>query len=269
MAKDMISICPHSESCGGCFYQGTPYSEQLEKKNDLVKRFIEDHDLDIGEYHDILPSPTTTSYRNRMDFTFGNLVIDGELNLGMHRKKSYISIVSVPDCMLVDRDYNLILKAVQDWCRDMKYTFYHKRSHTGLLRNLVVRKGERTGELLVNILTTSQGDFDDEAFKDLILSLDTESKVVGIMHTIYDGKADMVACDELRLLYGRDHYFEEIMGLQFKVTAFSFFQTNVQAVERLYSDALDLIPDLEGKTVFTCIVVQGPYPRPWLSRQRR
>ena len=90
-----------------------------------------------------------------MEYTFGDFVKDGEMTLGMHRKKNFMSIVTVDSCQLVDPDFNIILKAVLDFSVERGYTFYHKRSHSGLLRNLIIRKGIRTGELLVNIVTTS------------------------------------------------------------------------------------------------------------------
>ena len=245
-----MQICPQHELCGGCYYQGTPYEEQIEKKDSLVKRFIEDNNIRTEEYHDIVPSPKIMGYRNKMEYTFGNLEIDDELSLGMHVRKRYMSIVTVPECMLVDNDFNIVLSGVLAFCQDKEYSFYHKKTHSGLLRNLVVRKGERTKELLVNIITSSQESFDEKEFIQMLLSLDLDNTIVGIIHTIYDGRADIVACDEMRLLWGRDYYTEMILGLEFKVTAFSFFQTNISAVERLYKDALKLIPDLEGKTVF-------------------
>ena len=93
-------------------------------------------------------------------------------------------------------------------------------------------------------------EFDEDAFREMILALPLENTIVGILRTINDRLADAVYCDELRVLYGRDYYMEKILGLDFKVSAFSFFQTNVAAVENLYSYAISLIDDFENKTVF-------------------
>lgn len=161
-----------------------------------------------------------------------------------------MSIVTVDECQLVDPDFNVILKAVLEFCNNKGYNFYHKKSHLGLMRNLIVRKGERTKELLINIVTSSQTEFDEAAFADCIRGLELENDVIGVLRTINDGVSDAVNCDELRILWGRDYYMERIMGLEFKVSAFSFFQTNIEAVERLYTEALGLIDNFEGKTVF-------------------
>jgi 23S rRNA (uracil-5-)-methyltransferase RumA len=115
----------------------------------------------------------------------------------------------------------------------------------------------RTGELLINIITSSDSEsesFDEAAFVKLLLDAEKEgqfdARIVGILRTVNDDPADAVNIGELRVLYGQPFYMEQIMGLQFKVGAFSFFQTNVDAAERLYMDALSLIPGIEGKTVY-------------------
>ena len=120
----------------------------------------------------------------------------------------------------------------------------------GLLRNLIIRKGFRTGELLVNIVTSSDGTFADDEYVKGLLELGLEDHIVGILHTYNDNLADAVIPERVETLYGHDYYMEEILGLKFKVSAFSFFQTNIEAVERLYKEAIDLIPELEGKDVF-------------------
>jgi 23S rRNA (uracil-5-)-methyltransferase RumA len=113
-----------------------------------------------------------------------------------------------------------------------------------------LRRGVRTGELLVNIVTSGEPGFDEEGFVAMLLALPVSSSIVGILRTINDGVSDAVNCDELIILYGRDYYLEKIMGLDFQVSAFSFFQSNVEAAEALYHEALNLIPDLEGKVAF-------------------
>jgi len=185
-----------------------------------------------------------------MEYTFGNEIKNGEMTLGMHKKDRFMSIITVDGCLLVDPDFNEVLQAVLRFCKEKGYDFYHKKSHKGLLRNLVLRKGERTGELLVNIVTTSQGEFDGAGFVEMIRSLPLQNRVAGILHTVNDRVADFIYPDKLNVLWGRDYYMEEILTLRFKVSAFSFFQTNVPAIEKLYTEALSMIKGLDGKTVF-------------------
>ncbi len=245
-----MEICRDSNVCGGCAYQGVPYEEQLSNKAGEVKGLLEKKSIRYGRLLDIEPAPKRYGYRNKMEYTFGDMEKDGPMTLGMHRKKHFMSIVTVDQCQLVHDDFNKILRAVLDFCTERGYSHYHKKTHKGLMRHLIIRRGVRSGELLVNVVTSSEPGFDEEAFVAAVRGLSLENSVVGVLRTINDRLADAVYCDELRVLYGRDYYMEEILGLKFKVSAFSFFQTNVEAVENLYSYATGLIDDLEDKTVF-------------------
>ena len=247
---DFRDLCPHREFCGGCIYQDVPYEKQLEEKEREVLRLLEAKGVTPEKIDSIEGCPSAFCYRNKMEYTFGDFVKDGEMTLGMHRKKNFMSIVTVDSCQLVDPDFNIILKAVLDFSVERGYTFYHKRSHSGLLRNLIIRKGIRTGELLVNIVTTSEKGFDEERFTEMLLSLTLDNNIVGILRTYCDSLADAVVPDSLKILYGRDYYMEKLLGLDFKVSAFSFFQTNVEAAERLYTEALARVDSFEGKKAF-------------------
>ena len=243
-------ICPHDEYCGGCIYQGTDYEEQLRIKEQLVHDLMIKNEVIVEKVDPIEPCPKLYEYRNKMEFTFGDLVKDGEMTLGMHQKGRFMSIVTVDQCQLVPPDMTRILSATLEFCKERGYTKYHKRSHEGLMRNLVVRTGERTGQILINIVTTSEQEFDENGYVDMILSMDLDNTVNGILHTVNDDLSDAIKCDSLTVLYGSDYYMEKIMGLDFKVGAFSFFQTNISAVERLYTEAISLIEDVSGKVVF-------------------
>ena len=247
---DFKELCPHRDFCGGCIYQGVPYEKQLEEKEKEVMRLLSDRGVTPEKIDPIEGCPSAFCYRNKMEYTFGDFVKDGEMTLGMHRKKNFMSIVTVDGCQLVDPDFNVILKAVLDFAVKRGYSFYHKRSHSGLLRNLIIRNGIRTGEILVNIVTTSEEGFDETGFTEMVLSLTLTNKVVGVLRTYCDSLADAVVPDSLKILYGRDYYMEKLLGLDFKVSAFSFFQTNVEAAERLYTEALALVDSFEGKKAF-------------------
>ena len=245
-----FKICKDSEYCGGCIYQGVEYSEQIKEKESLINELMIKYDVDKSIYKGMVPAPLTEGYRNKMEYTFGDMEKGGEMTLGMHKKKHFMSIITVDECQLVPEDFNVILSNTLEFCRGKGYSFYHKKSHEGLLRNLIVRKGIRTDEVLINIVTSSQTDFDEEEYVKLIKSLKLDGHLVGVLRTINDNLADAVNCEELKILYGRDYYYEKIMGLVFKVSAFSFFQTNIEAVEKLYEDAINLIPDFKNKIVY-------------------
>ncbi len=267
-----MDICSHDEFCGGCIYQGLPYNEQLKIKEEQVLALLKDRDIQYEEFLGIKESPAQYAYRNKMEYTFGDMVKDGDMTLGMHQKGRFMSIVTVDTCQIVEKDFNYILLATLNFCNEKGYKHYHKKSHKGLLRNLIVRKGERTGELLINIVTSSQVAFDEDGFVDMLKNLEEttlENKIVGVLRTINDGLADAVNCDELRTLWGRDYYYEEIMGLKFKVSAFSFFQTNISAVEKLYTDAIEMIDDFSEKTVFDLFCGTGTISQSMAGKARK
>ena len=259
--------------CGGCTYLSLPYEEQLKVKEEQVKRLLDsvlNKQEEAWAFEGIKGSPKAYEYRNKMEFSFGDEYKDGPLALGMHKRGSFYDIVTVADCEIVDADYRLILQTVRDYFARAKVSFFHRMSHEGYLRHLLVRKASRTGEILVALVTTSQdpwqgetaveGSLDVDAlitgFKDLLLSLEQDRKLAGkfagILHITNDSIADVVQSDRTELLYGQEYFYEELLGLKFKISTFSFFQTNSYSAEVLYQTARDYVGDLGGsdKTVF-------------------
>lgn len=251
--------CPHFGSCGGCTYLSFPYEESLAMKEGQVQRLLAPALASQGricQFDKIKGSPAVFGYRNKMEFTFGDEVKDGPLALGMHKRGSFYDIVSVTDCRIVDEDYRKILRLVRDYFdalkeQGMAVSFYHRLRHTGYLRHLVVRKAKATGEILVALVTTTQWN-GQEALKGLckrLLSLTLDGEIVGILHVKNDSLADVVQSDETTVLYGRDHFFEELLGLKFRVSLFSFFQTNSLGAELLYQTAREYISEMAAKQV--------------------
>jgi 23S rRNA (uracil-5-)-methyltransferase RumA len=246
-----MGVCIHKELCGGCLYQGVLYEEQLRIKRNLTDKLLDQRDLYPTEHLGFQPAPQIYRYRNKMEYTFGDLVKGGPMTLGLHQKGSFMSVLTVDECQLVDEDFNVILDAVLTFSEKKGYRNYNKKNHQGLLRHLVIRKGVRTQELLVHLVTSSQGSFDSQGFLDVLLNLTPylHNTIIGVLHTYNDSKADAVKSDKTEILFGRDYYRERIMGLDFQVGAFSFFQTNVAAAERLYQEALSILPEHTDKVI--------------------
>ena len=243
--------CPHFGKCGGCTYQKLSYENELDYKLLQVQNLFSKADIDV-EIDGIEPSPIIKGYRNKMEFTFGDEYRDGPLSLGMHRRNSFYEIETVEHCNIADEDFSTILMNSLEYFRELGLEFYHKKRHIGVLRNVVVRKALSTGEILVNLVTTSQEEIDLKAYSEMILSLSDSLKgrVVGIYHTINDGVADIIRADESHKIWGQEYITEEICGLKFRISPFSFFQTNTFAAEKLYGIAQEFIGDIENKTVF-------------------
>ncbi|WP_414698083.1 23S rRNA (uracil(1939)-C(5))-methyltransferase RlmD [Peptacetobacter sp. AB845] len=247
---ETAKVCPHFEGCGGCTMLSVDYAKQLEIKEEQVLELFEDAGIRGFEFLGVQGSPDNVGYRNKMEYTFGDEVKGGPLTLGLHKKGRHIDIQTVDGCMLVDSDFNTILKESLAFFQNAELPYYRVVNHEGYLRNLVVRKGIHTDEIMVNIVTSSQCEFDMSKFADMINGLELKGNVVSILHTINDGLADAVQCDEMRILYGVDYLHEEILGLKFKISPFSFFQTNTKGAEQLYTIARDFIGDHSNKVVF-------------------
>jgi len=246
-----MNPCIHKDDCGGCSFQGVPYEEQLETKRIAVESLLAPVLTKDLLPVTIEPAPSFYAYRNKMEYTFGDEEKGGPMTLGLHKRGRHMSVVTTDHCQIVDDDFNKILSETLQFTTERGYSHYHKKTHKGLLRHLVLRKGEHTNELLINLVITDRDLFDTETYQDRLLGLPLDNNtIVGILISINNDPADAVNCEEMIVLFGRDHYYETILGLNFKVNAFSFFQTNVTAVETLYKEAVLLLGDTKDMEVY-------------------
>ena len=196
-----------------------------------------------------------------MEFSFGDAFKDGPLALGMHKRGGFYDIVTTDCCQIVDEDYRRILACTLEYFQEQGLPFYHRLRHTGYLRHLLVRKGARTGEILVDLVTTTQlvegqeagGVSEREietAWAERLRALELDGRIVGILHTYNDSLADVVQNDRTEILWGRDYFYEELLGLRFKISPFSFFQTNSLGAEVLYSTAREYIGETKDRVIF-------------------
>lgn len=247
--NEVNAPCPVFGECGGCTYQNLTYEDQLS----LKKKFILDilKDFNIEElYEGVEGSKNSFEYRNKMEFSFGDEYKDGPLTLGLHKRGSMYDIVNTDICILVDEDFRDILKAVLSYAKKNNYSYYHKRTHQGLLRHLVLRKGIMTGEILVNFVTSSQGLIDEENLVHTILDLPLKGQIKGIIHTVNDSLADIVQEDSGKILYGQDFITDKLYDLSFKITPYSFFQTNTIGAMQLYSVVKDFVGTGKNKVLY-------------------
>lgn len=248
--------CSNEDRCGGCFYQGISYEEELKRKEGEIRDLFSP--LVIGDFHfeGIIPSPKKEAYRNKMEFSFGDQEKDGPLCLGLHQKRSFFNILNTEDCRLPSRDMGEILLATRVYFQEKGISYFHKKRHEGYLRHLLIRRAEKTGEILLSLIHNS---FEDKKHSEQdglqniailsedsllrgwcerLLSLEKEGKLeghfAGILHTRNESVADAVVNQGTEILYGKDYFYEELLGLNFKITPFSFFQTNTLGAEKLY-----------------------------------
>ena len=292
--------CSNQDRCGGCFYQEISYEEELKIKEEEIKDLFSP--LVIGDFYfeGIIPSPKKEAYRNKMEFSFGDQEKDGPLCLGLHQKRSFFNILNTEDCRLPNGDMGKILLATREYFQEKGISYFHKKRHEGYLRHLLIRRGEKTGEILVSLVhnlfmekSFSEQDIlrssavreavrengensvietggeiggtqdkmtsiSEEALLkgwcESLLSLEREGRLegrfAGILHTKNESLADAVVNQGTEILYGKDYFYEELLGLNFKITPFSFFQTNSLGAEKLYEkirDYADLSATAERK----------------------
>ena len=246
--------CTKAGICGGCLYQGIPYEEQLRIKEQQIKDLL-DSVCEDYEFEGIKGSPLHEGYRNKMEFSFGDEYKDGPLALGMHKRGSFYDIVTTPDCRIVHPDFCKILTETLQYFSERGVKFYKKLQHEGYLRHLLVRRAVKTGEILVALVTSTQTDGLDEdrlleAWRERLLALLLDGVFAGILHIKNDSLADVVQSDETTVLWGQDYFYEELLGLKFKISPVSFFQTNSLGAEVLYETARGYVGETKDKVVF-------------------
>ena len=209
----------------------------------------------FDEVYEGITGTDPDGYRNKMEFTFGNRMKDGPLELGMHRKGRFYDIVSVPECGICNSDFGRIIDATREYFSERGTSFYRKRQHTGYLRHLLVRRAHFTGQILVDLVTADydgSSEFDEAeltgGFRDALLALNLDGELAGILHTRNNSLSDTIKDEGTEVLYGQDFFYEKILGLSFKITPFSFFQTNSAGAEKLYGKAREyLLEALHGE----------------------
>ena len=192
-------------------------------------------------YDGILPAPEVIGYRNKMEFSFGDEVKDGPLTLGLHKKGSFHDILDAGCCKIVHKDFTEVLSCVRDYCREENIPYYKKNTHQGVLRHLLVRRAAYTGEMLAALVVSSQQILDWSLLVERLKGLSLEGELCGFLLIINDSLGDVVQSDKTEILYGRDYILEEVLGLRFKISPFSFFQTNTKGAEVLYQRAREYV----------------------------
>ena len=217
----------------GAPWQVLAYEQQLEIKAQQVQDALTRIGrLEGFELEPIVPAVQQWRYRNKLEYSFGTGP-DGELICGFHAPGRWDEIVAVGDCLLASEPANAAREAVVAWCRNQGLTAYDRRSGEGMLRNLVVREGRRTGALQVRLVTASK-------------PLDRESLVAavgdglkGLLLTQLDSVGETTVGGSTEVLAGSNRFNEVIGGMTFRVSADAFFQTNTEMAEQLYELALD------------------------------
>ncbi len=225
--------CPYVPACGGCRLQHVAYATTLEAK----RAHIVDHLTRIGHLDGIEvraadAAVETFGYRNKMEYSAAPGP-DGALRLGFHRRGRWDEVVDVDACLLATAAGNAARETVRAWARALDIAPYDQRAQTGMLRHVVVREGIATGELLVTVVTALGAETQVDALVEPLRT--AHPNLVGLLHAVNDGVSEITQGLPTRLLWGRDHLFEEVLGVRLALSAGSFFQTNTRMTGQLYT----------------------------------
>lgn len=239
--------CPHFGVCGGCRWQDLRYERQLDHKQQQVLDALQ-RIAGVAEppLEPIVPAVREYAYRNKLEYAW-TTTEDG-VALGFHRAGRWEEIVPLDVCLLTGDRGNAVREAFVAWARAQGLAAFDQRALTGYLRHLVVREGVRTGELLC-ILVTAAGDVPGVDELEALLA-ERAPGVVGVLHAVNEGVAEVASGIPTRPLLGRAWFEEEIGGLRLRVSAGSFLQTNTEMADVLYRDAIEQAGLTGGETVW-------------------
>jgi 23S rRNA (uracil1939-C5)-methyltransferase len=222
-------VAPHP----GAPWQVLPYERQLEEKEFQVRDALSR----IGGFEDppvepIVPAEQLLRYRNKLEYSFG-MDENGELVLGFHRPGRFDVIDDVADDILASECINEVREAVKAWCREEGLTAWDRETQTGVLRNLVVREGRRSGQVQARIVTSPGAEF-------RVVELAAATPADSFLWTRAEGVAETTRGGDTQLIKGSAVLEEELSGLSFRISPDAFFQTNTEMAERLYREAAEL-----------------------------
>ncbi len=251
--------CKFFGSCGGCKQQDLDYDAQAKYKQQQVEEIFNK----LGGFSDfeiepIIPSQNVFYYRNKMEFSFSEKrwltkdeiskegILDKDFSLGLHIPQIYDKVLDVDECFLQSEISNKILNFTRDFFKNKSISIYSTKTHTGLLRNLVIKQASLTNDLMVNLVTSEENDelvneYCDELRKEI-------PQVTTVINNINKKFAAVAVGDYEKVIYGSGFIYDVIGKHKFRISANSFFQTNTVQAEKLYQTALDFA-ELKGNEI--------------------
>ena len=251
--------CKYFGSCGGCKQQDLDYDVQVKYKQQQVEEIFNR----LGGFSDfelepIIPSQNVFYYRNKMEFSFGDkrwltkeeIAIEGTLDrdfaLGLHIPRIFDKVLDVDECFLQSEVSNKILNFTRDFFKQKNISIYSTKTHTGFLRNLVIKQAFNTNDLMVNLVTSEENDelvneYCDELRKEI-------PQVTTVINNINKKFAAVAVGDYEKVICGSGFIYDEIGKHKFRISANSFFQTNTLQAEKLYQTAIDFA-ELKGNEI--------------------
>ncbi len=238
--------CDVFEVCGGCDFMHIDYTHQKEiKSNTVFNNLVRLGDAKDFQYEEIIGAHNIYGYRNKAQFPIGK--VKGKIVCGFYSKKSH-DIIPCTQCMIQNDDINKAVGAFLEYANESRLSVYDEKRHSGLLRHIYVRSGNKTGEMLVVIVTNSSSPLPNRDM--LIKKLASVKGVRGIIQNINTARTNLVLGEENRIVWGEEQITSNIGNLSFRISPQSFFQVNGEQTEKLYAKALEYADISKDDTVF-------------------
>lgn len=258
----VVPPCPHFEKCGGCVWQHWTYEGQLAYKTGEVKSFLEAEGFDSGVVADALGMETPWEYRNKMEFTFGR---DGAL--GLHELGNFRNVIDLDTCLIAGDEMVEAMLEVSEWAREHELSGYDKDRHEGLLRNLMTRQSQKTGELMLAIFSTGTPEENQAAVDDLVSRLTSKfGNLKSLMWMENRDWADMAQSEKTHVLHGRDYINDEMYGYKYRIWFDTFFQTNPLQAEKLVDLAIEMAEVTSEERMIDLFCGVGTFSLPFAKR---
>lgn len=256
--------CTHFHDCGGCTWQNLPYNKQIDYKENIVRETLEhltpvDDDLRKqlpGRVLSIIPSPQVFHYRNKLEMSFGyenmrfeerngkRIYFDENPAIGFHQSGNWQTVLPITECHLYDEQIGLLLQDVNRFMKDTGLPVYNPKTHKGMLRTLLLRRGVQTGEHMIGFVVKARKKELEPLFQHF-MRFAGRSGLASLQIIENHGVSDRPEDPKVHTLVGKSTITERLFDLEFEISPFSFFQTNTLGAEKLYktiADAADLSP---------------------------
>lgn len=239
MSKEKTSLCPHPDVCGSCGWSHIPYDKQLKQKISDINGSFAIKELSC-QASEIIPSPKTAHYRNRMDF-----VIDWQGNIGLREQGKWWRVIDDHPCFLADENIDTLFAVCRNWAKTCGLSFYDRKANVGMLRYAVIRS-TTLGQTMVTIVTSAPANKNERKKVAEALQLLTPSPTT-LLWAINHTSSDVSHGGENIIISGPGYIEEEISGTRYRISPNAFFQTNPHAAPYLLSVVKDFLGDLSGK----------------------
>lgn len=227
--RKQAALCPYAKKCGGCQYTDMPYEKQLAKKQRQVETLLKE----FGKVRPIIGMADPTHYRNKVhavfDFQKGRGIVTGIYQERSHR------VVPVSGCLLEHEKAGAVVASVRELAKSFKLKTYDEDSGYGLLRHVLVRVGQATGEVMVVLVLSSPIFPSKNHFVRELCKLHPE--IVTIVVNVNNKKTSMVLGEKEQVIYGKGYIEDELLGKRFQISPKSFYQVNTLQAEALYRKA--------------------------------